>query len=97
MAERELAYHERIATLEAWNALPRPEPWLDAPDGPGWWIYEPDTSDPFPVYLDKPTWSKEIICQWLEPWTMKARQFVLSQMPKGRWQRAIAKKPEVVK
>ena len=23
--------------VRAWNALPRPEPWLDAPDGPGWW------------------------------------------------------------
>ena len=78
--------HEQDINCPEWNALPRPEPWLDIPDGPGWWLYEPDTSDAFPVWVDKPSWAKELMCSWFIPWVSMRNQ-ELSNMPKGKWKR----------
>ena len=54
--------------IDAWNALPRPEPWLDAPDGPGWWWYAAPWSEPEEIECRVVRKRKDGTLESYDPW-----------------------------
>lgn len=80
--------------VAAWNSLDRPEPWLDAPDGPGDWLYWDDPRYPAGKGF-------EIVHLWIDCGAQlvayaesMAMGAVLADMMPGKWHR-LPKKPEV--